>query len=232
MPKKAISKKMSIAIIFLAIIVIATAAIVYAAQISSNKTEEVKVGVHIGDTFTYKLTGSSVLFSADAVTPDYLSIYNDTDYYTLTITGISGTQVSLNTIWKLINGTQFASSQSIDIANGNTTDKNGFWALYPSNLNVNDLLSPKGFDQLTVNATDNKSYANSTRATNFWQIDHEFTDQNDPTGNTRRDEYDGVYFDRQTGMLVTLTNRQSYSNPIYNIIITWELTSSNVWAVQ
>ena len=220
---------MYIAVIFLAIIVIATAAIVYAAQISSNKTaEEVKVGVHVGDTFTYKLTGSSVLFSADAVTPDYLSVYNDTDYYTVTITGISGTQVSLNTIWKLINGTQFTSSQSIDISNGNTTDKNGFWALYPSNLNVNDLLSPKGFNNLT----HNKAYANSTRPTNFWQIDHEFTDQNDPTGNTRRDEYDGVYFDRQTGMLVTLTNRQAYSNPIYNIIITWDLTRSNVWAVQ
>src|ERR1017187_2368170 len=62
------------------------------------------VGVNVGDTFTYKLRGDSVLFSSDTTTPAYLSEYNNTDYYQVTITGISGTQVSLNTLWRLTNG--------------------------------------------------------------------------------------------------------------------------------
>jgi hypothetical protein len=166
------------------------------------------------------------------VTPPSFSIYNDTDYYTVTITAVNGTQVSLNTLWRLNNGTEVTSPQTIDVSNGKKSDDKGFWAIYPSNLNVNDLLSPKGFDGLTVNATDTKTYADSTRTRNFWQIENQFTDITDPTGNTMRDDYIGIYFDKQTGMLETLTNIQYYNNPQYNLIITWKIISSNVWAVQ
>ena len=47
-----------------------------------------------------------------------------------------------------------------------------------------------------------------------------------------REDYLGVYFDKQTGMLESLTNIQFYTNPEIEITISWQLTSSNVWAVQ
>jgi hypothetical protein len=120
----------------------------------------------------------------------------------------------------------------MDIASGNKSDANGFWAIYPSNLKVSDLLRPTGFDGITVNATDTQTFGSISRPRNFWQIENQFTDANDPTGNTMRDDYIGVYFDQQTGMLTNLENVQRYNNPQYNIIIIWQLSSSNVWAVQ
>ena len=112
------------------------------------------------------------------------------------------------------------------------TDPNGFWAIYASSLNVGNLLRPTGFDGLTVNLTDTKTYADSTRARNFWFIDNQFFDVNDPTRNTLRYDYTGVYFDKQTGMLETLINYQEYNNPAMKEVITWTLINSTVWAVQ
>jgi hypothetical protein len=228
MPKKNSSKKLYFAIILIVIIAVSAGAVIYITQFSNVP---IKVGVHVGDTFTYKLTGVSNLTSLDAVTPDGFSIYNNTKDYIITVTGISGTNVTLNTVWELLNGTQITNPQTIDISNGNRTDASGFWALYPSNLNKGDLISPKGFDKQIVNDTQPQSYANSTRLRNYWHIAEAFTDSSDPTGNTQRVEYDAVYFDRQTGMLAYLEDHQYYNNPMYDLTITWQLVSSNVWAV-
>ena len=105
MPKKAMSKKVYIAIFLLVILGIATAAIVYITQTSKS------VGVNVGDTFTYKLMGYSVLFNSTAVTPAYLSEYNNTDYYQVNITGIKGSVVSFDTVWKFTNGTAIQNSE-------------------------------------------------------------------------------------------------------------------------
>lgn len=227
MPKKAMSKKVYIAIFLLVLLVgIAVAAIVYTTQTSSSP---VVPGVNVGDTFTYKLTGVSVLGSADAVTPAYFSEYNNTDYYKVTITGINGSIVSFDSVWRFTNGTEIQKSQWVDLSTG--ADNGDFWAIYAPNLNVNDLLRPKGYDGLIVNSTGTNTYSSSTRQTNFWSIEHVFTDINDPTGNTGRDDYTGIYFDKQTGMLDSLINIQRYNNPQYNLIITWQLTNSTVWGV-
>jgi hypothetical protein len=228
MPMKAMSKKVYIAIFLLVVIlsIAVVAAIVYTTQTSSSP---VVSGVNVGDTFTYKLTGASVLGSADAVTPGYLSEYNNTDYYKVTITGINGSVISFDTVWQFTNGTAVQNSEWVNLSTG--ADNGDFWAIYASNLNKNDLLRPKGFDTLIVNSTDTQTYTSSTRQRNFWSIENVFTDINDPTGNTQRYDFMGVYFDKQTGMLIDLTNVQEYNNPQYNIIITWQLTNSTVWGV-
>jgi hypothetical protein len=201
---------------------------------STSKIEPVLQGnnLTVGDTFTYKLSGSSVLGDTNAATPAYLSQYNNTDFYEVTITGINGTHVSLNALWRFINGTQVESSQIIDLSDGIVSDPNGFWAIYTSDLSLNDLLHPKGSDKLIVNSTDTQTFATSIRTRNFWSTANQFVDPNDPTGNTMREDYLGVYFDKQTGMLESLTNIQFFTNPEIEITITWQLSSSNVWAVQ
>jgi hypothetical protein len=225
--RKLLSKKVYIAIFLLVLLVgIAVAAIVYTTQTSSSP---VVLGVNVGDAFTYKLTGTSVLGSADAVTPGYLSEYNGTDYYKVTITGINGSVVSFDTVWQFTNGTAVQNSEWVDLSTG--SDNGDFWAIYASNLNVNNLLRPKGFDTLIVNSTDTQTYTSSTRQRNFWSIENVFTDITDPTGNTQRYDFMCVYFDKQTEMLDTLTNIQYYNNPQYNLIITWQLTNSTVWGV-
>ena len=54
----------------------------------------------------------------------------------------------------------------------------------------------------------------------LWSIDNVLTDSSDPTGSTQQDNFIGVYFDKQTGMLTQLTNLQQYNNPRYNVLIT------------
>ena len=189
-------------------------------------------GLKVGDTFTYKLTGSAVLGSPNAMIPEEIWQYNDTDYYQVTVTSINGTQVLLSTFWQFNNGTQITRPQIIDLSNGAEADPNGFWALYSSNLNVNDLLHPKGTDGLIVNSTDTQKFADSSRARNYWSTESQYVNASDTTGNTMRDLFVGVYFDKQTGMLENSTHIEFFTNPEIELIITWQLTNTNVWAVQ
>lgn len=228
-PRKKSNKKVYIVIFLIVILIAATAAVIYAMQPGPVKA---KVGVHVGDSFTYGITGTSTLQSLDAVESPGFSQYNQTDYFKITITGISGTSVSFDTLWRFKNGTEIPGKQTVDLSNGNKTDANGFWAIYASNLNVGNLLRPTGFDGLTVNLTDTKAYADSTRQRNFWFIENQFFDVNDPTHNTLRDDYTGVYFDKQTGMLTSLNSITYYNNPLKTEVISWTLVSSTVWAVQ
>jgi hypothetical protein len=230
MRKRTSSKKRRLAIAAIVILAISVAAVVYATEFSN--TGKVSAGVHVGDTFTYKLTGISVLGSLDSKTPTYLSDYNNTEYYQIKIIAVNGSTVSFITLWKFNNGTEVTIPQILDIGNGNKTDNYGFWAIYPANLKASDLLRPTGYDKLRVNGTDTQRYADSSRQRNFFQIENQFFDTHDPTGNTQRDDYVGVYFDQQTGMATALTNIQRFNNPQYNIIITYQLISSNVWAVR
>jgi len=229
MSKKPAHKKMYIAIFLVVILCAATAAIVYATQISKSGAN-IKVGVNVGDTFTYKLTGDSILFSSDAATPAYLSEYNETNYYEVIITGVNGSVVSFNTIWQFTNGTAIKNSDWINLVTGNYSGD--FWDIYPSNLKVTNLLYPKEKDTaLIVNSTGSQSFSTGDRTTNYWHLENEFTNTNDPTGSTTQVNLIEVYFDKQTGMLDYLDNVQEYNNPQYNILITWQLTSSTVWGV-
>jgi hypothetical protein len=208
---------------------VATAAIIYSTQPAPVKAI---VGVNVGDTFTYSITGISTLESLDAVETPGFSDYNQTDYFKISITGVNGTSVSFNTLWRFKNGTERNGEQSIDLSNGRQTVTNGFWAIYSANLKVKDLIRPTVNDGLIVNLTETKTYADSTRERNFWFIENEFYDVNDPTRNTLRYDYTGVYFDKQTGMLETLNNVSAYNNPLKTEAITWKLVNSTVWAIQ
>ena len=223
------SKKVYIAIFLLAILIVATAAIIYATQILTPSVKAAVPGVNVGDTFTYSLKGASKLIGPDAVTPDYFYQFNETDYYKVTITAVNGSVVSFDTVWRFTNGTEIQKAQKVDVSTG--FDSQEFWAIYASNLNKNDLLRPNGNDGLIVNSTDSRAYANSNRETNYWSIENQFFNINDPTYSTQRYDYLNVFFDKQTGILVNLNNVQQYNNPQMNTIITWKLTNSTAWDV-
>ena len=222
------TKKLYIAIVLLVILCVATAAIIYTTTQPPSLKSAVS-GVNVGDTFTYSLKGFSNLTDQNAVTPDYFSQFNETEYYKVIITGVNGSQVSFNTIWRFTNGTEIPKTQSVDVSIGSINQE--FWAIYASNLNVNDLLRPNGHDGLIVNSTKSIQYKDSNRETNFWSIENQFFDINDPTYSTQRYDYMSVNFDKQTGMLVGLSNVQMYNNPAMTLTITWKLTDSSVWAV-
>jgi len=225
--QRGISNKVYFAIILLVVIIAASVAIIYATQIPDKP---ITAGLNVGDTFTYNLKGTSSL-GLGATLPSYFNQYNDTDYYKVTITHVNASEVSMNTEWKFLNGTQINGQQVIDLSTGSKSDPDGFWALYAGNLKVNDLLRPKGFDGVKVNMTDTQTYATSMRTRDYISMENEFYDITDPTHNTLRYDFTSVYFDQQTGILETLTNYQEYNNPQMVLVITWRLVSSSVWEV-
>ncbi len=227
--KKSSHKIAYLAIILLIVLVASAVAVIFAMQPSTK----VVVGVHVGDTFTYELHGYSYLQGLGAVDTEGFSRYNDTDYYSVTITDVTGTTVSLDTVWALKNGTQYTDRQTIDLANGNKTNTTtGFWAIYASNLNIGQLTRPKGFDTVTVNATNVMDYANSSRPLNYMYTGGESKLMTDPSGSTLRYDSVNVYFDKKSGMLESMTWITDYNNPEMREIISWTLVNTSVWTVQ
>ena len=186
----------------------------------------------VGDSFTYKLAGYSVLGSPDAVTPVEFLKYNNTDYYQVNVTSIKGSQVSLETVWQFTNGTKIDSPQVIDLSTGATADLSGFIYLYSPNLNVSQPLYPQENSGLVVNSTSTTKFADSNRGTDYWSIEDEYVNTGDQTGSTLRNDFIGVYFDKSTGILDKQTRIEFFTNPAIELTITWDLVSSNVWTAQ
>jgi hypothetical protein len=231
--RKRSSKKVYIAISLLVILIAASGAIVYS-YYSEQNTSVINVtpGVKVGDTFMYSIHGVSELLDLNAMQPPEFVQYNQTDYYKVTITGINGSNVSMDSVWQFTNGTSKLYQQTLNLATGMQTNQNtGFWSLYAPNLKLNDKVRPSGTDGLIVNNTDTKVYADSTRTRNCWSIQNEFYDVTDPTYSTQQRRTTVVYFDKATGILDTLTDVQQYNNPEMNLIITWQLTNSSLWVV-
>ena len=226
-------RNVAVAVSVLVIVSVALAA-VYFSSVNSQKSQASAAdqALSVGDTFTYKLTGSTVLGNSDVVTPIEFMQYNNTDYYRVTVTKISGTQVWLDTEWQFNNGTQVASVQIIDLSTGTCADLTGFVYLYPSNLTVSSPLFPFGTSGLSVNSTSVQKFSNCRRAIDCWSTEDQFVNSADQTGNTMRYDFIIVNFDKQTGMLVDLTRIEFFTNPEIELTINWELTSSNVWLVK
>ncbi len=226
--KKGVNKKVVFAVILLAVIVIgAVAAVFYSNQHTSTLA---KVGVHVGDSFTYSITGSC---SGAVSNVDYPGFYqlNDTQSYTVTVTDIQGDSVTLKIDWVFVNGTDIPKQQTIDLGNGSMTDANGFSFLYPSNLKVNDLIYPKMSSKVPVNETLTQTYASGARESAYFHVSTTQVYTQDPTQTTKRYLYDQIYFDRQTGMLTDFSEIQEYTNPEVELEVIYNLRSSTVWNV-
>ena len=231
--RKHLLRSVAIAVAVIVVITVGAAAISYSGGTSQKpQTSTSESTLSVGDTFTYKLSGSTVLGSSDVIAPAEFMQYNDTDYYQVTVTAIEGSQVNLETTWQFKNGTQLTSPQVIDLSTGATAELAEFSYLYPSNLNVTDKIYPNETGNLAVNTTSTQKFADSTRTINSWSTEDQYMNTADQTGNTMRYDYITVNFDKQSGMLVSLTRIEFFTNPEIQLTITWQLTDTNVWAVK
>jgi hypothetical protein len=183
------------------------------------------VGVITGNTFTYEIRG--LWSSSNTTLPIGQNILqlNETEYFKVNITDVSGSDISLHTLWRFTNGTENESDSKINVATG--IYNYYFWAIFPANLNVGERIHPYGPDQITVNGTTTRNFINKTRETNRFIVTGEFAS----TDNTNRtyNDYMTVHFDRQTGMLVELNDYKAYTNPAYSETVVWEIIDTNAW---
>ncbi len=227
--KKGSHKKLIAAIALVAIIAIAAVAIVYATQRSSGKAS--LVGVHVGDTFTYSITGSCSDPVPSSYYPGFYQL-NDTNYYKVAVTSIEGSSVTLSTDWVFKNGTDSPDSQTIDLSTGSMANPNGFFGLYPANLKTSESIYPHiNGTTVPVNETLTWTYGSSTRQIDYYHVGTTQYYSQDPTQSTERYLYDQVYFDRSTGMLTSFSEIQEYNSPELELEVIYTLTNTNVWGV-
>jgi hypothetical protein len=226
-------KKRSRKILFIAITIILVVVIILAFVIFlGSQPVQIVPGVKEGDEFIYDVMGFWNSNDPNATLPEAFLQLNMTEWYQITVTGVSDAEVSINTTWRFNNGTELKGTGTVNVETGIYYPTEGFWAIYAANLKADDRLRPLGPDQSTINETTTRNYgAGSTRETNRVSLVLQYYDADDPTFSTTLTEYINTHFDRQTGMLVELRDISVYSKPQMTLIILWKIKDSNVWAV-
>jgi hypothetical protein len=189
--------------------------------------QDIVAGVKPGDKFTYTVTGSYPTDHASLDIPQEVFDAHATDYFEVVISSVSGLDVGYTWSWHFNNGSApVGDSSSVNLET--TANTGPFWAIVSANLNTTQRIHPHfGPDRSVFNQTVKYTYTNYTRETNRLQL--EFAYQNNVTLATYTENTD-TYFDKQTGMLVQLTDESDYLNPAYTTIITWKLRETNAWS--
>lgn len=221
-------------VVYLLVILVFTILILAVIIFTYLGTQSVVVpGVAAGDVFTYEVKGLWESDDPNATISDSLLQLNMTEWYRVTVTGVSGAEVSINTTWRFNNGTEVEGTGTVDVETGIKYPTEGFWAIYATNLMAGDYVRPIGADRSTINETTTREYgAGGTRETNRISLVLEYYDANDPTYSTTWTEYMNTHFDRQTGMLVELHDANVYTNPQVTLTILWTIKDTNVWTIS
>ncbi len=200
-------------------------ATVYSAAAQTEIT--IVAGVKPGDQFTYTITGSYSQNAPLESVPAEVINAAASSYFKITIVNVSNPNVGYTYIWHFANGTD---QNGDGIANLEipSEDEGPFWTIVPANLTKGQKIHEHFGDQSTFNDTIMWNYANYTRETNFWQTSSEQV--NNSTGVDKyRTVNSDIYFDKQTGMLVSLNEQSYYQNPTFTTTITWTLAGQTAW---
>jgi len=224
-------KKRSRRILFIAILLVVIIILAFVIFLGSESGQVVP-GVEEGDEFIYDVKGFWGSNDPNVTLPENFLQLNMTEWYKITVTGVSDSQVSIDTTWRFTNETELKGTGTVNVETGIYYPTNGFYGVYAANLKTNDRLRPSGIDHSTINQTSTRDYASGTRETNTVSLILQYYDADDPSYSTTWTEYITIHFDRQTGMLVELRDINLYTNPQQTLTIVWKIKESNVWTVS
>ena len=158
------------------------------------------VGVARGDVFRYGYTYYFNSNNPTAVPPAAFSSINQTDYFMINVTGVSGMGINFNTMLRGLNGSSSLGVCSMNIADG-TTSISGYggpsgasrFYFMANNVGMMGRMFPSASASPTINDTIMMPYASGSRLTNH------LTTSTTKNGVTTDSDY---YFDQTTGMMV------------------------------
>jgi hypothetical protein len=216
---------------FITIVIMAVAFIIVVGVILANQTpaENTVSSLKAGNVFVYDVRGYATLIDENVTIPQGILELNMTESYSVTITTVTGPEVSFNTTWRLTNGTIIDNTGKVNLLNGE--DNGVFWTIFRANLTLNTLVTPEGSDGLIVNSTEDRAYKASSRATNVISLENEFVDVDDPTLSRTYYSYFDTRFDKITGMMVELRDTKVFGYPQVVLTNEWKLIDSDVWDV-
>jgi hypothetical protein len=226
-------KKRSRRILFIAILLVVIIILAFVIFLGSQSGQVVP-GVKEGDEFIYDVKGFWSSSDPNATMQETFLQLNATEWFKVTVTGVSGSEVLINTTWRFTNKTELTGQGTVNVETGICYPTNGFYGIYAANLQVNDRLRPLGPDYSTVNQTSTRDYASGTRETNTVSLILSYYNADDADDSTISTwtEYINTHFDRQTGILVELRDTNMYTNPQQTLTIVWALKESNVWTIS
>lgn len=181
-----------------------------------------RVGVSVGNTFTYSPTVSWSSNDSTAAPPSYLVEFNDTQWEEFTVTAISGTNITMKATTRYKNNTEITTGGWVDVSTGD--NENMSEEVISANLAVGDsMYTSSPYNTYTISDTLPRTYLSGARDTNY--INN--------TSSGTLGYSNNLYWDKTTGVLVEVV--QDVTNQTGAYTTTWSLDvqiiSSNVWTV-
>jgi hypothetical protein len=189
------------------------------------------VGVASGDVFRYGYTCYFNSSDPNAVPPSSFSAINQTNYFMINVTGVSGDSVSFETMMRGLNGSSSIGFCSMNVGTGmasitgygGPTDASSFYFM-ARNMGIMGRMFPSSTLSPTINETFSMSYSGGSRLTNH------FVTSTTANGMMVNSDF---YFDQATGMMVQwrMETVQTSGTTQTNTTQMMKVTSSNVWVI-
>ena len=189
------------------------------------------VGVASGDVFRYGYTCYFNSNDPTAVPPPSYSWINQTNYFMVNVTGVSGSSVIFNTMMLGRNGSSSLGVCNMNVGTGmvsisgygGPTDASNFYFM-ARNVGMMGRMFPSSNNSPSINDTLMMNYAGGSRLTN-----HFSTSKSESSMMVNSD----FYFDQATGMMVEWRQQsiQTNGNLQTNSTQMMKITSSSVWAI-
>ncbi len=210
--------------LFLGILSLASLSVAFGQMMSS-------VGVARGDFFNYSYTCYFDSNDPHAVPPASFSWINQTGYFMINVTDVSGSSINFGTNMYGLNGTNSFGVCSMNVETGMTSisgyggpnEVNNFYFM-ASNIGMMGRMFPSSNFSPTINDTSLRTYPSGQRLTNH------FVTTNTLDGMMVESDY---YFDQATGMMVEWRQQTIQTNGDLQTNSTqmMGIYASSVWAV-
>jgi hypothetical protein len=180
------------------------------------------VGVSVGNTWRYSTAADWSSTDPTAKPPPDVVEYNDTEWLQVTVTGVSGTNISAQMTAHFKNSTEESESGWIDIDTGN--NENMTYMIISANLTVGDPIYTVSLANWLLNETVQRTYLNGLRETNHVN-----------TTSSTAVQYlaSNLYWDKETGIFVELSTQNIFQ--VSNYTTSWsmglQIISSNIWVI-
>jgi hypothetical protein len=212
-------------VILLFVIFTGSFSVAFGEMMSSN------AGVTSGDVVRYSYTCYFNSNDPHAVPPVSFSAINQTDYFMINVTGVSGDSVSFETVMRGLNGSISTGLCSMNVGTGmasvmgygGPTDASNFYFM-ARNMGMMGRMFPSSPLSPTINDTLSLPYSGGSRLTNH------FVTSTTANGILVNSDF---YFDQVTGMMVKwrMETIQTSGTAQTNATQMMKVTSSNAWVI-
>ena len=203
----------------------ASFSMVFGEMMSSN------VGVAGGDVLRYRYVCYFNSSDPHAVASATFSSINETDYFMINVTGVSGDSVSFDTTLQDLNGLSHVGVCNMNVGTGAASssgyggpaDASGFFFM-ARGMGMMGRMFPSSASSPTINDTQSMPYPGGARLTNHYVTS---TTENGMMVNS------DFYFDQATGMMVQWRQQtvQTSGSVQTNTTQMMKISSSSVWTI-